>query len=166
MQIVPLNSKVHCREQFDCSEPVLNQFLTNVAKQQAARDNARTYVMVSEENPSKIIGFYTLALTRLDFSTLPTHLQKKYRYAESAALIARLAVDKQFQGLGYGGSLLYDALMKVYQASEIIGFPVIFVDAKDGKQSFYETYGFLPLADDSKRWYMLVETFRQALTAD
>lgn len=164
MRIEVLNTKVHVRESFDCGIPVLNAFLQRQANQQAQKDQARTYVLVNENKPTQIIGFYTLALTKMDFSALPLNLQKRYQHTDSVGLIARLAVDNSFQGQGYGGKLLYDALMKLYQASEIVGFPVIFVDAKAGMASFYEAYGFQQVNENNARLYLAVETFRKALS--
>lgn len=163
MQIVVLDAKVHRREHFDCGILPLNTFLQRQANQQAQKDQARTYVLVDESHPDEIIGFYTLALTNMDLSALPSALQKRYQHTHSVGLLARLAVDIRFQGKGYGGKLLYDALMKLYQASEMVGFPMIFVDAKEGMRAFYEAYGFQSVSQESSRLYLAMETFRKAL---
>lgn len=164
MRVEVLDAKIHQREHFDCGIAVLNTFLQRQANQQAQKDQARTYVLVNENAPTQIIGFYTLALTKMDLSSLTLSFQKHYQHTDSVGLIARLAVDRAFQGQGYGGKLLYDALMKLYQASEIVGFPVIFVDAKVGMASFYEAYGFQQVNENNARLYLAVETFRKALS--
>lgn len=163
MRVEVLNPKIHERDAFDCGIAALNAFLQRQANQQAQKDQARTYVLVRENAPTQIIGFYTLALTKMDLTALPFSLQKRYQHTDSVGLIARLAVDNAFQGKGYGGKLLYDALMKLYQASEMVGFPMIFVDAKEGMAAFYEAYGFQRVSESNARLYLAVETFRKAL---
>lgn len=153
MKTVLLDGKKHNRQKFDCGIEALNLFLQKTANQQALRDHGRTYVI---EEGNEIAGYYTLTMIRLELQDIPAALQKKHSRIQVAGLIARLAVDKRYQGRGYGGFLLYDALCRLYQAGNAIGFPLILVDAKDGKASFYQRYGFEPVTDN--RWFMTLRT--------
>jgi len=46
-------------------------------------------------------------------------------------ILARLAVDVQHQGAGWGKALLKDALLRNAQAADIAGIPAMLVHAKD-----------------------------------
>ena len=93
MITVPLNKKGHDRKGFDCGVDALNSYLRMMANQQDKKDNTRTFVLEDINKPKGIIGYYTLTMTSLDLSVLPDQLKKKHTYAQSAGLIARLAVD-------------------------------------------------------------------------
>jgi GNAT superfamily N-acetyltransferase len=70
-----------------------------------------------------------------------------------ATLLGRLAVDRRYQGKGYGRFLLADALFKSLR-SEIASFAVI-VDAQDERaHHFYELEGFLPFPDQPRRLFL------------
>lgn len=161
MKTVPLDTAKHNRQGFDCGIKALNQFLQRTANQQAAKNHARTYVPEDEADGTRIAGFYTLTMIQFELSQIPPQLQKKHRPVQAAALIARLAVDTAYQGKGFGGFLLHDALCRLYQAAYLVGFPVVFVDAKDGMADFYRRYGFADAA--ANRLYITVETIRQAI---
>lgn len=161
MKTVLLDGKKHERQKFDCGNEALNLFLQRTANQQALRDHGRTYVIEEGEG---IAGYYTLTMVRLELSDIPASSQQKHGRFQAAGLIARLAVDKRYQGRGYGGFLLYDALCRLYQAGSIIGFPLVLVDAKDGKASFYEHYGFERVTDN--RWFITLRTIGKLFDSD
>lgn len=163
MNIVLLDKNLHDRSQFDCGVDALNNYLKLMASQQAARDNSRTYVLEDEKERKKIIGFYTLTMSRIDPSLLPDNILKKHKTVETAGLIARIAVDKCYFGKGYGETLLIDALNKLLSASKIVGFPLIIVDAKDGVSQFYLKYGFIPFKDKKNKLFMPLATYQSAL---
>jgi GNAT superfamily N-acetyltransferase len=161
---VKLDKSRHNREGFDCGVVALNHYLLMMANQQSSKDNARTYVLTNESDDREIIGFYTLTMGTLNLSALPEGLQKKHRNASSAGLIARLAVDKQFAKQGYGEWLLIDALHRLLDASETVGFPLVLVDAKDGVAGFYERFGFQSFADEANKLFMIIADIRGNLT--
>ena len=75
------------------------------------------------------------------------------------ALLARLAVDKEFQGQKLGSILLVDALRRIYRAAQEVGIRAIEVDAKNERaRAFYERYGFVPLLDDERHLYLTIKT--------
>ena len=160
MQTLLLDKSRHDRQRFDCGVEPLNHYLKLMASQQARKDNTRTFVLEDRDQPQHIMGFYTLTMTRLDLSALPANLQKKHMSATSAGLIARLAVDRCNQGRRLGEWLLVDALKKLLQASDMVGFPLVVVDAKDGAKLFYEKYGFVEFADAGQKLFMTVADIR------
>ena len=157
MKIILLDKQLHNRQRFDCQNQILNQYLSQIASQQAQKDNARTYVLVDPENSAWIMGFYTLTMTTLDLSILPRPLQKKHASINSAGLIARLAVDYRYQKQGLGAILLLDALHRLHQASAIVAFPLVIVDAKDGVAAFYQQYGFQALSQYPNKLFMTMK---------
>ena len=65
-----------------------------------------------------------------------------------ATLIGRLAVDRHYQGRGYGEFLLVDALRRALISTLQIGSVAVVVDAKDDKsKAFYEHFQFIPLVN-------------------
>ena len=67
-------------------------------------------------------------------------------------VLGRLAVDRHYQGRGYGWFLLADTLYRAVR-SEIASFAVI-VDAKDDSaKRFYERESFLPFPDQPMRLF-------------
>lgn len=163
MITVKLDKKKHDRNQFDCGVDTLNNYLRMMASQQSNKDNTRTYVLEDEKSPQKIIGYYTLTMTPVDFSALPDKLQKKHQNSQTSGLIARLAVDKRYVRSGYGEWLLIDALKKMLSASKTIAFPIITVDAKDGSVSFYQKLGFTAFLDMPNKLFITMADVRKVL---
>lgn len=83
--------------------------------------------------------------------------------AATAGLIARLAVDKRYAKQGFGEWLLIDALRRLLDASETVGFPLVVVDAKDGVANFYERFGFTAFQDMPNKLFMTIADIRHSL---
>ena len=160
MQTVQLDKKRHNRKAFDCEVDALNKYLNSMANQHSVKDNTRTYILENSENPSDIVGYYTLAMTTIELSKLPPKLQKKHFGNHSSALIARLAVDKKYKHKKIGSWLLIDALKRILNASDIVAFPMVIVDAKDGVAEFYEKFGFSPFLNEENKLYLPIATIR------
>lgn len=161
-QTVLLDKDRHDRKRFDCGVDALNNFLQLQANQQHKKDQARTYVIEDLARPNHIVGFYTLSMNKVDLSELPGKYAGRNDYV-IGGLIARLGVDHRYQKQGIGGLLLVDALFRLLQASEISGFPVITVDAKDGVAEFYLKYGFQPCLNHPDSLYIPVSVIRKKM---
>jgi GNAT superfamily N-acetyltransferase len=160
MQTVQLDKNRHNRKAFDCEVDALNDYLHSMANQHSLKDNTRTYILENSENPSDIVGYYTLTMTTIELSKLPPNLQKKHFNNHSSALIARLAVDKKYKHKKIGSWLLIDALKRVLNASDIVAFPMVIVDAKDGITEFYEKFGFSLFLNEEHKLYLPIATIR------
>ncbi|MEA1920462.1 MAG: GNAT family N-acetyltransferase [Campylobacterota bacterium] len=160
MITVALDAKQHNRNSFDCGVEALNNYLKLTANQQSNRDNSRTYILEDKQESNRIVGFYTLTMASADVSSFPLKLQKKYKHNNSVALIARLAVDKEYMKQSIGSWLLVDALKKLLNASDTIGFPLVIVDSKDGVSGFYEKYGFKSFEDNSNKLFISIADVR------
>lgn len=155
-------SKQHDRQRFRCGVPELDTWLQQRARQDQDRRVAAVYVMVPKSDPTRIVGFYTLSAMSIVLESLPPALIRKLpRYpVVPAILIGRLARDHDFPGTG--GKLLADALQRALLHSMNIAAATVVVDAKDETASeFYRHFGFEPLAGDSRRLFLAMDTLEK-----
>ena len=149
--IRPLNSETHDRTMFDCGEPALNSYLQKTARQHQQKGIANTYVLVETSDPSRVIGFFTLAFLEVNLSDIPADFGKKLpRSRLPAAKLGRIAIERSCQGKNYGRLLLVDAMRRVVFAvrtsASVVG---LFVDAKNpAVAAFYRKFGFISLEDN------------------
>jgi ribosomal protein S18 acetylase RimI-like enzyme len=132
------------RSVFSCGSAPLDRYFHNQVTQDIRRHVTACFVAVTSDN--KIAGYYTLASSSVLSDKLPPKLARKLlRYPLVPAIrMGRLAVDKGFRGLGLGGAMLADALIRAMQ-SEIAAYALV-VDAKDkNAAAFYLHHGFLEL---------------------
>lgn len=141
---------------FDCGEIALNVYLQRYASQDVKRGVARVFIAAPLDQPSLILGFYTLSAASIAADTLPDVLRKKLpRYPVPVAPLGRLAVSHATQGQGLGSILLADACKRVVLASETLAVAAITVDAKSPKAaSFYQHFGFIQLPGVAGRWLL------------
>jgi GNAT superfamily N-acetyltransferase len=164
--IRPLDS-THDRKTFDCGVPVLNEFLQKTARQHRDKGLSNSFVLLDEDSPRRILGFFTLSFLEVEAICLPQKYSRKLPKSSRlpAAKLARLAVDKSSRGKGYGALLLADAVKRILTALKesgaITGF---FADAKDEKaRSFYLRFGFIPLHDDPLKLFLSLDTLTKGL---
>jgi GNAT superfamily N-acetyltransferase len=136
----------HDRAAFESGVEPLDRYFRVQAGQDARKNMAAPFVLVL---PDGVIGgYYTLSATSVHLVELPAQVTRKLpRYpVVPATLLGRLAVDRRYQGKGYGRLLLADALFRSVR-SEIASFAMI-VEAKDeSARQFYQRESFLPLPD-------------------
>ena len=104
---------------FDCGEESLNAFLANHLKRQHEGKILRAYVLCTQEERPKVLGYYTLSGSCFEKESLPSRSKQKkvpYRNVPSVTL-GRLALDKSLQGQGFGSMLVTHAMRVVYNAS-------------------------------------------------
>ena len=147
---------------FDCGVASLNSYLLRRALDDARAGKSRTYVITSG---GRVIGYHSLAAGAV------SPLQAGLRLAKGqggqpipVVLLARLAVDAQWQGRGVGKALLVDALTRSAVAAGVIGARAVLVHAIDERaRSFYLRYGFEPIASDDLHLVMLMKDIRKTL---
>ena len=138
----------HGRENFDCGDDALNDFLRRRAGQQQRRGFGKTYVVLAD-NGVDVIGFVTVSVGQVEARALPKQL-KLPRHPAPMLRIGRLAVDKRAQGNGIGRDLLASALHLALEFAERVGLYAVVVDAKDAQAAeFYRRLHFEPTLDDA-----------------
>jgi GNAT superfamily N-acetyltransferase len=165
LKIEPLGPR-HDREGFDCGSVELNDYLKTTARQHVEKGLSRTFVLVDEAEPERILGFLTLAVCEVHAQSLPPKLAKKYPQHVPAAKLARLAVAKDRQREGLGKLMMVNALQQALRVSDSVGIIGFFVDAKnEDARRYYELYGFIPLPDNPLKLFLPLTTLKQALAS-
>ncbi|MBB4151398.1 GNAT family N-acetyltransferase [Sphingobium scionense] len=124
--------------------------------------SARTYVVCDADQPDQVVGYYTITTAMEERAALPTaRLRRGMPDKVPLLLIARLAVDVAFQGIGLGADLLADALRRCAAASEIAGVRAVVVHAiDDDAVAFYERHGFIASPIGERVLLMPIEAVR------
>lgn len=151
--MIELLDKKYNRNNFDCGNELLNNYLKNQAGQDVKRKLSACFVL-SENETKNIQGFYTLSNNSIPFSSLPEQIYKKLPKSYTSVpttLLGRLATDKKYQGQGIGKILLIDALKKSFDNAQVIGSFAVVVDPIDeDAEKFYKKYDFIKLPDSGK----------------
>jgi hypothetical protein len=115
--VEPLGS-AHDRLAFSCGIDVLDRYLHTQAGQDMRRRISNCFVAIPP-NSAIIAGYYTLAAASIPLTDLPPEVTKRLpRYpVVPAALVGRLAVDRQYRGRALGAALLFDAIQRAMRAS-------------------------------------------------
>jgi len=149
----------HDAGQFDCGHAELNSFIRLHALQGQRAHISRTYVAVTGE---LIVGYHTLVVGSVTYEDAPERLAKGIpRYDIPVLLLARLAVDQNWQAKGLGAALVADAMRRTLQVAEIAGVRAMLVHAKDeNARAFYSYLGFEPFPGEPLILYRLVKDMR------
>jgi GNAT superfamily N-acetyltransferase len=147
LQVSELSGR-HDRGSFDCGNAELNSYLRQIAGQHVRKSLARVYVACEENDPSRIVAYYSLNVCELKSEDLPEPFRKKFPSRIPAVRLGRLAVARANQGQGVGEHMLFHAMWNVSQVDAIVGAVALLVDAKDeNAKRFYVKYGFVELPD-------------------
>jgi GNAT superfamily N-acetyltransferase len=153
----------HLLESFDCGRDELNRYLVRYAWQNQQAGAAQTYVGLVDHT---LVGYYTLAVGHVLREEVPERLTKGLaRHPVPIMLLARLAIDRRWQGQGIGKALLKDAMLRTLQAADIAGIRAVAVHAKDeAARSFYERFDFVPSPSDPMHLFVLLKDVRRILS--
>lgn len=143
-EFVPLDPSQHLINKFDCSKKVMNDFLIKYAAKHARQGLSTTMVLAVEEPIEKtpIAAYYTLAISTVYREEIPSSALPKYPIP--VTLLARLAVDVNFQGINLGKKSLIYALRHAArlntQGLKTHGLVLEILD--DQALSFYQKFNF------------------------
>ena len=129
--------------------------------------SARTYVTCRDGGDGRVVGYYALATAAAHRVALPSaKLRRAMPEDVPLILLARLAINFEFQGRGLGRALLADALWRCLNASEVAGIRAVIAHAIDDEAaSFYLRHGFILASDLGERAMLLpVERLRAAVS--
>lgn len=146
-------------ESFDCGQPALNQFLQRFALVNQKSNSAQTYVCCQT---GVVVGFYSLAVGSVEPATAAPRVTKGIpQHPVPVMILARLAVDREHQGVGLGRALLKDALKRTAQAADIAGIRALLVHAKDNNaRQWYLHWEFEPSASDPFHLFLLMKDIK------
>jgi GNAT superfamily N-acetyltransferase len=138
---VPLNAS-HELKDFCSGNRGLDEWLTKRALHNQATGASRVFVTSDESN--RVIGYYSLSTGSIARSEIPRASRHGAPQPIPILLIGRFAVDREFQGLGLGRSLLQDALERCARILDDVAFMFILVHPVDeAAAGFWQHYGFI-----------------------
>src|SRR5690606_7355883 len=109
----------------------------------------------------RVAGYYCLSASALVRSAGPDDLVAAQPDPVPVVLLGRLAVDREYAGLGLGSSLLQHATIRSIEAAEVIGIRAMLVHAlNDDVIPFYERFGFIRFPGQSRTLFLLMSDAR------
>jgi GNAT superfamily N-acetyltransferase len=166
MIIEPI-SQAHNRLAFRSGDEKMDRYIQESAHQAKRKGLAATFVAVEPTQPSDIRGYYALSSFLISGITIPETLRRQRRlptHHVGATLLGRLAVAKNFQGLGIGTMLVADALKRAYMVSKDVGSTAIIVDPlSENAAHFYQRLGFARMLEDDSRMLIMMDTVAELL---
>jgi len=133
-------AEAHELTNFHCGEPSLDDWLKRRARTNQATGASRTFVLCEGE---RVIAYYALASGAIAIESSPGRFRRNMPNPIPVAVLARLAVDQNWQGQGIGRALFRDAAGRVAQAADLIGIRGIVVHAVSQEaKRFYLGLGF------------------------
>ncbi|CAH0340052.1 GNAT family N-acetyltransferase [Rhizobium sp. CECT 9324] len=139
--VEPLTDR-HDVDRFESGRPVLDQFLKQQALFNQSNGFSRTHVIVQDDR--RVVGYFSLCAGMINRKEAPRQVGGHGAPGEiPVALLARLAVDRQFHRQGIGRDLLRSALLLTVAASESVAFRAVMVHPLDDEaRLFYRHFGF------------------------
>lgn len=152
---VPLTTE-HDLSDFDCGEPVLNDWLRHRALKNESRFS-RTYVVC---DGNRVVAYFCISAGAVERLTAPGKVRRNAPDTIPVSVIGRLAVSHNYAGKGLGADLLSDALRRIAVASQSIGIGAVLVHAKnDASKRFYMKHAeFIEYPEDSRTLFLPIET--------
>lgn len=156
LQFAPLDTRLHKRANFRCGVPVLDTYLQQQASQHQRDGIATTHVLIDDGDPTKILGYCSLAAAQLNLQDLqPADRRRLPAYPVPAVRLGRLAVASDAQGKGCGRLLLGHAMNCSVALRGQLGVRVLVVDALDERAAaFYRMHGFHETAEQALTLYL------------
>ncbi len=132
--------KQHCLEEFCCGEAALDNWFKKHALKNHESGASRTFVVTSGDRTS---AFMSLAVGQISHAGATGSMRRNMPNPVPVMILARLAVDRDFQGYSLGKGLVREAVLRSLQASEHGGIRGLVVHALNERVSdFYENLGF------------------------
>lgn len=132
----------------------LKTFLRRHAKSFQNRDIARSYVVTDEINGRRVIAYLTLVCSEInsDVQRAANDVPQTSYESLPAVKLARMAVDRRFQGSGLGKWLMEWCIAHVIESvAPHVGCRFLVVDSKQQSIGFYKKSGFTILDTPENR---------------
>ncbi len=150
---------LHRLELFDCGRPVLSDWLKRHARQAQGSGSARTFVVCDAD---RVVGYFSLTVGQIDTLEAPERVRRGMgQYPIPLILLARLAVDLDYQGRGLGVSLLQEAIRRAVIVSEHAGIRALLTHPIDAQaDAFYRRFGFESTPGNDRQLILLLKDAR------
>ena len=126
---------------FDCGEPELNDWLKRRALANQVSGASRTFVVT--DGGLRVMGFYALAAGAVAHRDATGAVRRNMPEPIPVVVLARLAVDRNAQGVKLGAALLKDAVQRSIAVAQNTGVRALLVHVlNDAAKALYEHYGF------------------------
>ncbi|HQR06722.1 MAG TPA: GNAT family N-acetyltransferase [Gemmatales bacterium] len=147
---------------FECGEPTLDTWLKKRALSNETLGASRTYVVLAG---NVVVGYHALAAASLRHDQVTGRFRRNKPDPIPVLLLARLAVDRRYQGLGLAHHLFQDVVRRSFQVLEIAGVVAIMVHAvSPAARSFYLKLGFSESLTNPMTLFLLLKDAMQVLT--
>lgn len=131
----------HLLDDFDCGEPVLNDWLQRRAMSNQASGASRTFVVLDQNQ--RVCGYYAMAAGAVSHRMASSSIRRNMPDPVPVLVLARLAVAQHAQGEKLGAALLQDAVNRAVVVACNTGVRAVLVHAlHERAKQFYEHYGF------------------------
>lgn len=154
----------HRLDEFDCGKPALTEWLLHHARQAQASGSARTFVVCEQD---RVAGYYSLTVGQIDTLEAPERIRRGMgQYPIPLVILARLAVDADYQRRELGFSLLQDAIMRTVSISDQAGIRALLTHPIDAKaDAFYRRFGFESTPTHDRQLILLLKDARRLTQA-
>lgn len=151
---------IHKLEEFDCGKPVLTDWLLRHARQAQASVSARTFVVC---DGICVAGYFSLTVGQIDTLEAPERIRRGMgHYPIPVVILARLAVDADYQGQGLGFSMLQDAIRRTFSIADQAGIRALLTHPIDANaERFYRRFGFESTPINDRQLIMLLKDARR-----
>jgi GNAT superfamily N-acetyltransferase len=148
-------------ESFDSGEPVLDDWLRRRARANQASGASRTYVVCEG---TRVVAYQALASGAVAQTAVPGRFRRTMPDPIPVVVLARLAVDRNYQGRGLGRAMFRDAARRVAHAADTIGIRGVVVHAiSEEARKFYIALGFDPCPADAMTLVVMLRDIRATL---
>ncbi len=132
----------HILTEFNSGEDALDQWIQKHAHSAIEARSAQVFVVCDGD---QVVGYSALATSAILYRELPSSQRSGLaRHPVPTLLLARLAVDKSFQGQGIATALVRDAVAKAISIQAIAGVVSLIAHAKNqAAKDFYLSLGFV-----------------------
>ena len=157
----PLDAS-HRLEEFDCGKLVLTDWLLRHARQVQGGGSAKTFVSC---DGARVAGYYSLTVGQIDTLEAPERVRRGMgQYPIPLVILARLAVDLDYQGRGLGFSLLQDAIHRTLVVAEQAGIRALLTHPLDAEaEAFYRRFGFESTPENEWQLILLLKDARRVV---
>ena len=154
----------HRLDEFDCGKPALTEWLLHHARQAQGSGSARTFVVCEQD---RVAGYYSLTVGQIDTLEAPERIRRGMgQYPIPLVILARLAVDVDYQKRGLGFSLLQDAVMRTVSISDQAGIRALLTHPLDAEaDTFYRRFGFESTPTHDRQLILLLKDARRLMQA-